>query len=133
MSDVTKDTTIDLHKARSAVPGSDSISSIAVGRVLRDRYVLQARLGTGGRGAVFRALDRFRTTLPETQQYVALKILHAEGDCSEETLANLRLEFYCGQVLSHRKHSECLRAGPRRGYCLFHHGAARRRAARERP
>ena len=102
MSDVTNESTIDLRNARSALPSSDSISSIAAGRVLRDRYVLQARLGTGGKGAVFKALDRFRTTLPETQQYIALKILHAEGCCSEETLANLRLEFYCGQVLSHR-------------------------------
>src|SRR5580658_4286112 len=95
---------IDLNKARHAqrTPTSDSISSIAVGHVLRDRYVLRERLGTGGKGAVFKALDRFRTTLPETQQYVALKILYAGGDCSEETLANLRLEFHCGQVLSHR-------------------------------
>jgi serine/threonine protein kinase len=101
MSDVTNDSTIDLDKARSTL-ASSSISSIAVGCVLRERYVLQARLGTGGKGAVFKAFDRFRTTLPEAQQYVALKILHAGGDCSEETHANLRLEFYCGQVLSHR-------------------------------
>jgi len=95
---------IDLNKARHAqrTPTSDSISSIAVGHVLRDRYVLRERLRTGGKGAVFKALDRFRATLPETQQYVALKILHAGGDCSEQTLANLRLKFHCGQVLSHR-------------------------------
>jgi len=102
MSDVTDDSTIDLVKARSALAASEAISCVAVGHVLRDRYVLQERLGTGGKGAVFKALDRFRTTLPETQQYVGLKILHAGGDCSEETLANLRLEFHCGQVLSHR-------------------------------
>ena len=50
---------------------------------------------------MFRALDRFRTTPPDIHRYVALKILHA-GDCSEQTLANLRLEFHCAQVLSHR-------------------------------
>jgi serine/threonine protein kinase len=102
MSDVRNESTIDLDKARSAIATHDAISSIAVGQVLRDRYVLQERLGTGGRGAVFKALDRFRTPLPATHQYVALKILHAGGDCSEQTLANLRLEFHCGQVLSHR-------------------------------
>ncbi len=75
------------------------MSVAAVGQVLRDRYVLQARLGSGGQGTVFKALDRFRTTLRDTHQYVALKILHA-GDCSER--ANPRLEFHCGQVLSHR-------------------------------
>jgi len=99
MFDVTNEPTIDLDEARSA-PSTSDLS--AVGQVLRDRYVLQARLGTGGKGAVFKALDRLRTTLPETHQYVALKILHAGGDCSEQTLANLRLEFHCGQVLSHR-------------------------------
>jgi serine/threonine protein kinase len=76
-------------------------SSIGVGRVLRERYVLQSRLGTDG-GSVFKALDRFRSGLPETHQYVALKILHAGGPCSEDTLADLRLEFYCAQLLSHR-------------------------------
>jgi serine/threonine protein kinase len=102
MSDVTNESTVDLNKARSAPATSGALSSIAVGQVLRDRYVLQARLGTGGRGAVFKALDRFRTPLPETHRYVALKILHAGGECSEQTLANSRLEFHCGQVLSHR-------------------------------
>jgi serine/threonine protein kinase len=102
MSDVTNESTIDLAQAGSALATSDPICSLAVGEVLRDRYVLQERLGSGGKGTVFKALDLFRTALPDTDQYVALKILHAGGDCSEQTLANLRLEFHCGQVLSHR-------------------------------
>jgi serine/threonine protein kinase len=101
VADVTNQPTIDLDRARSALATSGPLSSSGVGQVLRDRYVLQARLGTGGQGTVFKALDRLRTMLPDTHQYVALKILHA-GDCSEQTLANLRLEFHCGQVLSHR-------------------------------
>jgi serine/threonine protein kinase len=99
MSDVSNGTTIELDRPLSAP--SDRISSLTIGQVLRGRYVLQARLGTGGSGAVFKALDRFRTTLPAAHQFVALKILHAEGECSEQALANLRLEFHCGQVLSH--------------------------------
>jgi serine/threonine protein kinase len=99
MSDVSNRPTIELDRALPAP--SDRISSLAIGQVLRGRYVLQARLGGGGSGAVFKALDRFRTTLPVTHQFVALKILHAEGDCSEQALANLRLEFHCGQLLSH--------------------------------
>src|SRR5271156_5052895 len=102
MSDVRNDSTIDLDRARSALATSDPICSVTVGQVLRDRYVLQARLGDGGKGTVFKALDLFRTSLPDAQQYVALKILHAGGDCSEQTLANLRLEFHCAQALSHR-------------------------------
>jgi len=70
--------------------------------VLRDRYVLEARLEGGDSGAVFKAFDRFRCLLPGTHRHVALKILHAAGACSEQTLANLTLEFHCGQALSHR-------------------------------
>ena len=93
MSDVTNEPTIDLDQALSARAPSELLSSLAVGQVLRDRYVLEARLGNGGKGAIFKAFDRFRKTLPDTHQYVALKILHAGGDCSEQTLARLRLEL----------------------------------------
>ena len=73
-----------------------------IGRVLRDRYVLVHRLGSGGKGSVFKALDRYRANLPEDQQYVAIKILHATAASREEQFASLRREFYCAQKLSHR-------------------------------
>jgi len=78
----------------------DAMSGMAIGRVLRDRYVLEERLGTSSRGSVFKARDRFRATLPNSQQHVALKVLSAGGGFSEQLLAPLRQEFYCGQVLS---------------------------------
>jgi serine/threonine protein kinase len=102
MSDVTSEPTIDLDRRQTVSVTPDPISSLAIGQVLRDRYVLQARLETGGKGSVFKAIDLFRTTLPDTDQYVALKILHAGEDCSEQTLEKLRMEFHCAQVLSHR-------------------------------
>jgi serine/threonine protein kinase len=77
-------------------------SPIELGRVLRDRYVLIHRLGSGGKGEVFKALDLYRANLPEAQQYVAIKILHETAVDREEQLANLRREFYCTQMLSHR-------------------------------
>ena len=77
-------------------------SPIELGRVLRDRYVLLHRLGSGGRGEVFKALDRYRANLPDAQQYVAVKILHGTAANREEQLASLRREFYCTQMLSHR-------------------------------
>ena len=86
----------------ACAPTVDPDSPTALGRVLRDRYVLEARLGPGGDGAVFKAFDRFRSTLPGAYQYVALKVLHAGGACSPETLATISLEFHRGQLLSHR-------------------------------
>jgi serine/threonine protein kinase len=75
---------------------------VDVGRVLRERYVLEKRLGSGGMGTVFKALDRYRADLPAANQYVAIKILHEKTENRQELLANLRREFYCTQRLSHR-------------------------------
>ena len=78
--------------------------SIEIGRVLRGRYVLEKRLGSGSKGTVFKALDRYRADLPEAQQYVAIKILHAaiNDNNREKLLGKLRQEFHCVQMLSHR-------------------------------
>ena len=94
--------TVDLNPD-DACPNAphDASTSVAVGQVLRERYVLQERLGSGGKGTVFKALDRYRATLPEAHQYVALKVLHACDACAEATTASLRRELHCGQVLSH--------------------------------
>jgi serine/threonine protein kinase len=75
-------------------------SSIEIGRVLRDRYVLERRLGRSGNSSVFKALDRYRADLPETRQHVAIKIFHTTGQ--DGSSARLRQEFYCTQMLSHR-------------------------------
>jgi serine/threonine protein kinase len=104
-------TTVDLQTGAGAAAGYHSpvsnddeppYSPGKIGRVLRDRYVLVERLGSGGKGTVFKALDRYRADLPEAQQYVAIKILHTTAANGEEMLANLRREFYRTQMLSHR-------------------------------
>ncbi len=80
-----------------------SASSVPeIGRVLRNRYVLESRLGSGGMGTVFKAMDRYRCDLPEDNRHVAIKFLHEETDSRPEVLSNLRREFYCAQALSHR-------------------------------
>lgn len=96
-------TTVETERERFLQsPAFDLPGYPAVGGVLRERYVLESRLGGGDRGAVFKAFDRLRSTLPGTRRYVALKILHVGGECSEQTLANLSQEFQCEQMLSHR-------------------------------
>jgi serine/threonine protein kinase len=80
----------------------DKAVAISVGRVLRDRYVIQEQLGSDGKATVFKALDRYRASLPESQQHVALKVLHCGHDCSEQSISELRRELDCGQALSHR-------------------------------
>lgn len=97
--------TIDLDEPpaqHSPAQDDGARSVIEIGRVLRDRYVLEKRLGSGGMGTVFKALDRYRSDLPKANQYVAVKILHEKTDNRPELLENLRREFYCTQMLSHR-------------------------------
>ncbi|GAC1667272.1 MAG: hypothetical protein NVS9B2_08510 [Steroidobacteraceae bacterium] len=72
-----------------------------IGRVLRNRYVLETRLGSGGMGTVFKALDRYRSDLPSADRFVAVKFLHEKAAGTAERLARLRREFYCAQALSH--------------------------------
>lgn len=81
-------------------PDPDPAVSISIGRILRDRYVIQERLG--GRGTVFKALDLYRSSLPDAQQYVALKVLHSGRDCSAETIKELQRELHGVQLVSHR-------------------------------
>jgi serine/threonine protein kinase len=75
---------------------------MAVGHVLRDRYVLVCRLGSGGMGTVYKAVDRFRCDLSESEQHVAIKVLHEDLHSRPEVLTNLQREFCCAQTLSHK-------------------------------
>jgi serine/threonine protein kinase len=77
------------------------LQRVEVGRVLRDRYDIQQCLGTGGKGSVFKALDRYRSSLPPSQRYVAIKLLHECPGNREETIAALRRELQSAQTLSH--------------------------------
>jgi serine/threonine protein kinase len=74
---------------------------VEVGRVLRDRYDIEQCLGTGGKGTVFKALDRYRSSLPPSQRYVAIKLLHECPGNRDETIEALRRELQSAQTLSH--------------------------------
>jgi serine/threonine protein kinase len=83
------------------VAGQPASGRLEVGRVLRDRYDIEQCLGTGGKGAVFKALDRYRSGLPPSQRHVAIKILHECAGNREETIEALRRELQSAQSLSH--------------------------------
>jgi serine/threonine protein kinase len=98
---VTIDLKQDGERSRSLV-GRLVPPLVEAGRVLRERYVIEQRLGYGGRGTVFRALDRYRISLPASQRYVAVKVLHGSSGSREETVDALRHELQCAQTLSHQ-------------------------------
>jgi eukaryotic-like serine/threonine-protein kinase len=91
----------DFSSGRLMIGAEFGPTMVEVGSVLRDRYVIEQRLGQGGKGTVFKALDRYRTGLPLLHQYVAIKVLHHLPESRVETLEALRRELQCAQLLSH--------------------------------
>jgi serine/threonine protein kinase len=104
-STVTDCVTVDLRKngAIGTHLGDHRSASqrVEVGRVLRDRYVIEQCLGTGGKGSVFKALDLYRSSLPPSQRYVAIKLLHECPTNRDERIEALRGELQSAQSLSH--------------------------------
>ena len=102
-----QDATIDLRRRGAVTPHQRASegpppSPVKIGQVLRDRYVVEKLLGSGGKGTVFKALDRYRSSLPASQRYVAIKVLHPDSAGRTEMVESLRRELYCAQMLSHR-------------------------------
>ena len=77
-------------------------TSVGIGSVLRERYVIQSCLGSGGMGTVYKAVDIFRRAQPGVDSHVAIKVLHESTHQRPDVLDRLRREFYCAQSLSHR-------------------------------
>jgi len=99
----SNEVTVDLGANTPRNPGlaDPPPPRLEVGRVLRDRYVIEQRLGSGGKGTVFKALDRYRASLQTPQCYVAIKVLHEMPGTREESIEALRHELQSAQILSH--------------------------------
>jgi serine/threonine protein kinase len=96
------DLTVDLDSNRvRAVDRPPDLLRLEVGRVLRDRYEITECLGVGGKGTVFKAMDRYRSSLPPAERYVAIKLLHERPGNRDSTIDALRSELQAAQSLSH--------------------------------
>jgi serine/threonine protein kinase len=97
--------TVDLGRNSTGLTGiverQPSLLRVGIGCVLRDRYEIAQFLGTGGKGSVFKARDRYRSSLPPSLQYVAIKLLHEVPGTQDETIEALRRELQSAQTLSH--------------------------------
>jgi serine/threonine protein kinase len=77
------------------------VATVAEPKMLRGRYILEAEIGRGGVGTVYRALDRNRAGLPPKDHYVALKVLSEQAARSPDAVHALRREYHQAQLLSH--------------------------------
>jgi serine/threonine protein kinase len=99
--DLSPELTVPRDDGTAEAAGEESEQSLDAGQVLRDRYVIESRLGSGGMGTVYRALDRSRGKYVDIDSQVAIKVLHRQTSGHPDVLAKLHREFYCAQALSH--------------------------------
>ncbi len=85
--------------AEQAPAANDPI--VSTGSVLRDRYVLEQKLGNGGTAMIFRAIDLRRDAAAADGQHVAIKLLRPELRGRAPSIARLQREFRQTQGLSH--------------------------------
>ena len=83
--------------AQSGAPAT----RIGVGDVLRERFVLEAAIGEGGMGLVFKARDQRREEARDRDPYVAIKILGDDFKSHPDALIALQREARRMQRLSH--------------------------------
>ncbi|HEX5419175.1 MAG TPA: protein kinase [Gammaproteobacteria bacterium] len=80
--------------------GEDS-RALQPGEVVKERFVLEDIIGTGGMGVVFRARDLRKVEAQDRHPYVALKVLNAEFKQHPESLKALQREARKAQNLAH--------------------------------
>ena len=69
--------------------------------VVKDRFVLIEKLGSGGMGQVFKALDRRREEAHDRQPYIALKVLNREVSAHPDSFMALQREARRAGTLAH--------------------------------
>jgi len=74
---------------------------LKVGSLIGGRYELQAQLGSGGMGKVFRARDRLRAEAQDRDPHIALKILSDEFKDHPDSMIAMQREAKRAQTLSH--------------------------------
>jgi len=74
---------------------------VVPGAVIRERFVLKERIGQGGMGVVFSAIDRRKTEARDPNPLVAIKILDAELALYEKAWMALQREARKAQTLAH--------------------------------
>ena len=74
---------------------------IQVGSVLRDRFLLQRQVLSGGTGVVYKALDQRLADAGEADTHVAIKMLPSELSRNDNALRALQQEVAKGRCLAH--------------------------------
>jgi len=74
---------------------------IAAGSVIKQRFVIDEKLGQGGMGIVFKARDLRKVEAQDSDPYIAIKILNEEFRHHPKALISLQREASKAQTLAH--------------------------------
>ncbi|HET8691178.1 MAG TPA: protein kinase [Steroidobacteraceae bacterium] len=101
-SDIADEVTSELGGNALAAPTAAAAPGPAtVGSVLRDRYVLETRLGAGGTAVVHRAVDLRRDANALDGRHVAIKLLRTELRDRPHAIERLQREFRQSLAAAH--------------------------------
>lgn len=107
VSGVTSDTAIDADKTRYAVKPSATAANTATvpaiqeGMLIKERYLLESKIGSGGMSDIYRATDIFLRDAGVANNTVAIKVLQQQFVSQPEALQLLLQEAHKTQLLSH--------------------------------
>ena len=89
--------------ARTTAPDNtlDQADALKPGSLIRDRFVLESVLGTGGMGTVFLALDKRKEEARDAEPHVAMKVLSGEIARHPQAFIILQRETRKSQQLAH--------------------------------
>lgn len=89
-----------LSSPQSTRPGEASVAPTG-GAVIKQRFVLEEVLGSGGMGAVYRALDLRKQEADDRDPYVAVKLLNEDFRRHPDAFISLQREARKSQTLAH--------------------------------
>lgn len=87
--------------AREAVFFESSSSGAVTKTVIKGRFELDKLLGSGGMGAVYKALDRRKLEANDSEPYVAIKLLNDDFRQHPDAFISLQREARKSQTLAH--------------------------------
>jgi serine/threonine protein kinase len=87
------------HDSQSDDAADDGV--LKVGSIISRRFVLIARLGSGGMGSVFKARDMLREEANDRNPFVALKVLGESFRAHPDSMIALQREARRAQTLAH--------------------------------
>ena len=88
-------------RIQTTSPKASLRETLKPGQVLKNRFVLEERLGHGGIGIVYKAHDRLRQSVDAGSAKIAIKVLREEFRTNKKQLSALQREAFQAQGLSH--------------------------------